>query len=266
MTNTVYWRQWHCSRMISRHLAENTFNQFWTNYNRLTITIIFNFYFFLSFIFLLFLFFLSCLLYSFDGLTLEELCSYLDDPWWKLLRRGIFISFWIVFVAIFASACIISIVEYEQQCTINSMKSALYHVVSGGGDDDGAIVRNNTLSTSSTASNTTALQWQNAITNLNFFSFSIIILLHLRSWRIRSSLVSWILSRHQMLPCARDVSYEIELNSWLFVSDSNNSILNITSSAPTCIIIVIIVIVVVVVIIIALSNAYLYETLFRILF
>lgn len=46
----------------------------------------------------------------------------MDDPWWRLLRRAILISFWILLFAIFASACIISIVEYKQQCAISSMK------------------------------------------------------------------------------------------------------------------------------------------------
>ncbi|XP_031619886.1 uncharacterized protein LOC116338631 [Contarinia nasturtii] len=62
---------------------------------------------------------------EFVGLTIEELYLYMDDPWWRFLRRGIFISFWILMFAIFASACIISIVEYKQQCTINSMKSSM---------------------------------------------------------------------------------------------------------------------------------------------
>lgn len=56
------------------------------------------------------------------GLTLDELYFYMNDPWWRLLRRGIFISFWILFFAIFASTCIISVIEDKQRCNM-SVKS-----------------------------------------------------------------------------------------------------------------------------------------------
>ncbi|XP_055325061.1 uncharacterized protein LOC129579230 [Sitodiplosis mosellana] len=68
---------------------------------------------------------------EFVGFTLEELYIYLDDPWWRLLRRSILISLWILLFAIFASACIISVVEYDmQRCTISStMKSPIFSAI-----------------------------------------------------------------------------------------------------------------------------------------
>lgn len=52
-------------------------------------------------------------------LTMSELLVYLDDPWWMVLRRCLFMSFWIVLIAIFASACIISIFETKHNCFAN---------------------------------------------------------------------------------------------------------------------------------------------------
>lgn len=65
-------------------------------------------------------------IYRTVALTFEELHIYLDDPWWKLFRRWIWMSFWILLVAIFISSCIISIIETKQQrCTLNNTKSPL---------------------------------------------------------------------------------------------------------------------------------------------
>lgn len=93
------------------------------------------------------------LFYRFVGLTLEELYIYLDDPWWRQLRRTMMISLWILLFVIFASACIISIVDNKQRCTIATMKSPFPAINLISAD---TISRTNyTLSTNAVASNST---------------------------------------------------------------------------------------------------------------
>lgn len=78
----------------------------------------------------------------------------MDDPYWRLLRRGIMISFWILLVAMLAAACIISIVEYKQQCIINTIESpfsAINHI-------DTFPMTNYTLFANAMASNSTAAE------------------------------------------------------------------------------------------------------------
>lgn len=92
--------------------------------------------------------------FRFVGLTIEELYLYLDDPWWKQLRRAIMISLWVLMFAIFASACIISIVDNQQRCAMSNMKSPFSTINPVSAD---TISRTNyTLSTNAIASNSTA--------------------------------------------------------------------------------------------------------------
>lgn len=99
-------------------------------------------------------FFFLCPICRFVGLSMEELCIYLDDPWWRLLRRGIMISLCVLLFAIFASACIISIVEYDmQRCHISSMKSPIFSAINSISADTISRTNYTLLSTNAMASN-----------------------------------------------------------------------------------------------------------------
>lgn len=53
------------------------------------------------------------------GLTRAELLQYIDDPWWSAVRRYFFISFWIVLLAMFVAACIITMMHTQQHCDVD---------------------------------------------------------------------------------------------------------------------------------------------------
>lgn len=43
---------------------------------------------------------------------------YESDPWWRNLRTGLFISFWIAFTIIFFSSFIITLLEFNRDFTV----------------------------------------------------------------------------------------------------------------------------------------------------
>lgn len=110
---------------------------------------------------LLLIFFFSFFILIFRSmgiLTMSELLVYLNDPWWTILRRCLFMSFWIILIAIFASACIISIYETKQHCFSN--KSTFIPI-----NNSIDIVSNYTISAKDSNSNNTLFQ-----TDVNAFS------------------------------------------------------------------------------------------------
>lgn len=50
-------------------------------------------------------------------LTFEQLLPYVNDPWWKSLRYGLMLSFWITLISMFLAVCIILIMNTNTVCS-----------------------------------------------------------------------------------------------------------------------------------------------------
>lgn len=53
---------------------------------------------------------------KYEPLTHKQLLKYSDDVWWKNLRRGLMIAFWLSLMLMILSAVLIAIVQYEHVC------------------------------------------------------------------------------------------------------------------------------------------------------
>jgi len=52
-----------------------------------------------------------------SGLTRDELMTYVNDPFWCLLRKILMIVFWVALFAMFSSSVVIASVEHNGICT-----------------------------------------------------------------------------------------------------------------------------------------------------
>lgn len=53
---------------------------------------------------------------QYEPLSHKQLLKYIDDVWWKNLRRGLMIAFWATILLLILSAVLIAIVQYQHVC------------------------------------------------------------------------------------------------------------------------------------------------------